>query len=122
MRDLYRNAVAVIVPSLCQETFSLVTVEAFQQSTPVIARNLGGPAELIRQSGGGITYETEPDLIAALDRLLADRALRDELGLRGYRTYSTEWNTETHLRRYFSIIGEFAAPKALSSFIHAPEL
>jgi len=38
---LYRQAVAVIVPSLCLEFFSLVSLEALRQRTLVIVRNRG---------------------------------------------------------------------------------
>src|SRR5256885_16967485 len=36
--ELYRGAIAVLVPSLCYETFGLVAAEAFAHGTPVIAR------------------------------------------------------------------------------------
>ena len=50
---LYRQALALIVPSLCFEIFPLVILEAFQQKTPVIVRNLGGMPESVAESGGG---------------------------------------------------------------------
>ena len=108
LSKLYGEAVAVIVPSLCFETFSLVTVEAFQHRTPVIGRKLGGVAELIEESGGGIAYETEPQLGAAIERLLADAALRRELGDRGHAAYQSNWSEEEHLKRYFEIIAQIS--------------
>ena len=44
LKCLYKGAIAVIVPSLCYETFGLVSIEAFSK-TPAIVRNLGGIAE-----------------------------------------------------------------------------
>ena len=90
LASLYRGAVAVIVPSRCMETFSLVTVEAFQQRTPVIARNLGGPAKLLAESGGDAARRTEPG----------------NAGYSGYRRY---WTQSVHMDRYLSIIGELKA-------------
>ncbi|NJK43419.1 MAG: glycosyltransferase family 4 protein, partial [Pleurocapsa sp. SU_196_0] len=37
----YRHAISLLVPSLCFETFGIILLEAFLQSTPVIARRLG---------------------------------------------------------------------------------
>jgi glycosyltransferase involved in cell wall biosynthesis len=106
LSSVYRAAIAVLVPSLCIETFSLVTVEAFQQRTPVIARNLGGPAELIGESGGGIVYDTEEELHAAVSLLGSNPALRDAMGNAGYRAYQKNWTEEIHLKRYLSIVSE----------------
>jgi len=105
---LYRRAVAVIVPSLTYESFSLVTVEAFREHTPVLARNLGGPKELLEESGGGILFDTDDQLQAAVDRLLDDPQLRDDLATRGEQAYRQKWTEAVHLQRYLSIIAELA--------------
>jgi glycosyltransferase involved in cell wall biosynthesis len=114
LQALYRGAVALIVPSLCFEVFPLVIIEAFAQRTPAIVRNLGGMPGVIRESGGGFTYNTDAELTAALDRLLGDPSHRDHLGQRGYQTYQQEWSAEPHLRRYFALIEEIAATRGQS--------
>ncbi len=111
LRTLYRDAVALVVPSMAYETFSLVTVEAFREGTPVIARNLGGPKELIEQSGGGLLFNSPEEMEAALNRLLDNRPLRDELGARGQQAYRQNWTDEVHVRQYLSIIEGIAAVK-----------
>ena len=105
---LYRRAVAVIVPSICFEIFSLVIAEAFMQRTAVIARNVGGMPELIHNNGG-LTYSTDEELIRAMDRLLADSSYRDRLGTLGYDTCQLKWSADVHLKRYLSLIHEIAA-------------
>lgn len=105
---LYGGAIAVIVPSLAYESFSLVTVEAFRERTPVLARNLGGPQELLEESGGGILFNTNEELQAAMDRLLDDPQLRSDLGMRGEQAYLQKWTEAVHLERYLSIIEELA--------------
>jgi glycosyltransferase involved in cell wall biosynthesis len=106
--SLYRGAVAVIVPSLAYESFSLVTVEAFRERTPVLARNLGGPKELLEESGGGILFDTNEELQASMNRLLDDPQLRNDLGVRGEQAYRQKWTEAVHLERYLSIIDELA--------------
>ena len=103
LQALYRNALAVIAPSVCYEIFSLVTVEAFRQQTPAIVRNLGGMPELIEQSGGGFVYDTDEELLDAMERLM-DPACRRNLGLLGYEAFQKKWTAEAHLQSYFALI------------------
>jgi len=109
VRVLLRRAVALIVPSICFEVFPNVTLEAFSQGTPAIVRNIGGMPEQIEQSGGGLVYTTDDELTAAMDRLLADRAYRDDLGRLGYRAYRERWTADAHVGSYVALIGELSA-------------
>jgi glycosyltransferase involved in cell wall biosynthesis len=109
LQRLYQKAVALLVPSIAYEVFPLVAIEALRQQTPVIARNLGGLPEIVTESGGGFVYDAEEELVASMDRLLRDPALRDELGRRGYQAYQHNWTAEAHLRRYFALISDIAA-------------
>jgi glycosyltransferase involved in cell wall biosynthesis len=106
---LYEGAVAVIVPSLCLEIASLVIPEAFMHRTPVIARRLAGMKELTEESDGGLLFETEEELMNAMDRLLKDPSHRDELGEKGHRAYLRTWTQEVHLQRYFDLIEKVGA-------------
>jgi glycosyltransferase involved in cell wall biosynthesis len=104
LEALYRKAVAVIVPSVWFEVFGQVIIEAFAQKTPVIARRIGEMPAIIAESGGGIVYDVEDELIEALDQLVSDRALRDRLGLRGHQAYTLKWTAEAHFRDYLGLI------------------
>ena len=112
LSDYYQRAVAVLVPSICFETFGQVIVEALSRKTPAIVRNLGAMPEIIEQSGGGIVYDTDADLVAAMDSLLADPARRRKLGQCGYDAYLRHWAPEVHLRMYLELIEEIRATKA----------
>jgi glycosyltransferase involved in cell wall biosynthesis len=109
LQVLYRGAMAVLVPSSAYEIFGLVGVESFRERTPVIARNRGGMSEIVKESGGGFIYDTEEELVTAMDRLLADPALRDELGRRGYQAYQRNWTVDVHLARYLALIRSIVA-------------
>jgi glycosyltransferase involved in cell wall biosynthesis len=101
---LYRDATALVVPSLSFEVFPLVVLEAFVQQTPAIVRNIGGLPEIIKDSGGGFVYNNEEELVAAMDSLVENAQRRDELGLKGYNAYRKNWTPEAHLTRYFELI------------------
>jgi len=105
----YRQAVAVLVPSLCYEVFPLTPIEAFMHETPVIARRIGALTEIIEESGGGMTFQTLDECTRAMDQLQNDPELRNELGARGACKANERWTPEAHLARYFEIIAELMA-------------
>jgi glycosyltransferase involved in cell wall biosynthesis len=108
---LYRNAVACMVPSVTYETFGMVCVESFVQETPVIAHDMGGVGEVIRESGGGLLYRTREELIDAIHRVAESKELRADLGRRGYQAYKRLWSLEAHIDRYFELLGGAASKK-----------
>ena len=108
---LYANCVACIVPSSMYEVFPLVVLEAFARQVPVVARDRGALSEMIEQSGGGLLYRTEGELLAALTRLAHSAELRSELGANGYRTVNTQWSKDAHLKKYFGLLRETALRK-----------
>ena len=64
------------------EGFSMTTVEAFACGVPVIAANRGGLGELARGYAHMVDDPTEETLAGALDRVLSDAALRQQLKAR----------------------------------------
>ena len=106
---LYRSAIALLVPAMVYETFGFITLEALGQRTPVIARDLGAVSELVQETGGGITYRSEDELLEAMKLLQSNRALRDELGAKGYETYIQRYSEESHVKAYLDAIEAAAA-------------
>jgi glycosyltransferase involved in cell wall biosynthesis len=102
LRAFYRHAIAVLVPSICYEVFGIIILEAYMQKTPVIVHRLGGLAEVVEESQGGFAYRTPEEMLAAMERLRADPALRREMGESGFRKYRERWDTDAHLAIYFS--------------------
>lgn len=106
LRGLYAGATAVLVPSLVYETFGFITLEALAQRTPVIATELGAVGELARESGGGLTYGSEDELIAAMEQLRTEPRLREALGERGHAGFVERWSEEPHLQQYLELVDE----------------
>ena len=73
----------LVVPSICEETFSLVTREALQAGLPVIAAKRGALPEVIQDGVNGLLFEPEnaDDLRRCLERLRTDTRLREQLTL-----------------------------------------
>jgi len=53
---LMREALFLIVPSVCYEGFPLVIAEAFEAGLPVIASNLGSPGSLVTHGRTGLLF------------------------------------------------------------------
>jgi len=106
LANLYRGAVAVLVPSLATEVFPLTILEAFAAATPVIARAHGPLPEILDRSGGGMLFRSESELPALFERLRTEPGIRNRLGKSGQEAGKTEWGPDRHLERYFSLIHE----------------
>jgi glycosyltransferase involved in cell wall biosynthesis len=113
---LYYHALACLIPSVTYETFGLTSIEAFARKTPVIARELGGLTEVVEDSGGGILYRTDEELLAAIGRIAASPELRCELGEKGYSAFIRWWCAEAHIQMYFDYLNRAARKK----FGHVP--
>lgn len=111
LEQTYRGAIAVIVPTLYYDVSPLVIEEAFRYKRPVLVRNRGGMPEIVHESGGGMTYDSDDGLRAALDALVSNPSLAHEMGERAYLHYRQEWMPEIHLKRYFALIDEVARSK-----------
>jgi len=108
---LYRHAVALIVPSLCYETFGIIMLEAFRQSTPVIARRLGPLPEITESAGGGELFSTREELRAAMSRLAAEPGYREALGRSARRAFEDHWCERVVIPRYLGIVRRTAERK-----------
>ena len=109
LRVLYEQAVATIVPSIWHEVFGIVILESFSQRTPVIVSNMGGMPAVVDVSGGGFVFNTDEELAAAMDRLVDEPSLREQMGSLGHRAVEEKWSAEAHIRQYLGLIEEVAS-------------
>ncbi len=100
----YRNATALVLPSIAPETFGLSTIEAYAQATPAIVRDAGGAGEPVHQAGGGIVYRTDTELLDALDRLASDDSLRARLSREARQSYEDHFREDRHVDTYLAHI------------------
>ena len=119
LHALYRDALAVVVPSSYYELAPLVVIEAAYHKAPVIGRSRGGVQEMLRSTGGGLLYETPEQLTAALDRICSDPALRIELGEQGYRATRQVWSADAHVDRYLELIAGIAEKRGIHFSAHS---
>ena len=114
LASLYSNAIAVLVPSVAYEVFPLVILESFAASTPVIARNRGSLAEIVKTSGGGLLFDDCRELERHLKRMQCEPDLRSSLGRSGHTAWSDRWTLDAHLDQYLAIVDELLAEKRIA--------
>ncbi len=114
LRKLYKNALAVIVPSICYEVFGIIIIESFSMKTPVIVYNVSAPTDVVEESGGGFIYSNDEELIEAMDILRTQPEKRKELGEKGYKAYRKYWTEENCMRIYFDLIHKIAQRKKIN--------
>jgi glycosyltransferase involved in cell wall biosynthesis len=95
LRGLYAACDIFVAPSRF-ESFGLIFVEAMMYAKPVIGCRAGGMPEIIIDGETGLLAEAgdAASLIACMNALLADPALRARLGAAGRKRYETLYTPE----------------------------
>ncbi len=107
LKVLYRNALALIMPSLWHENSSIAVLEATSHALPIIATGNGGLREVIEGNKAGIVYADGDELADALERVEEDVNLRDKLATSTLRAYQKHYTPEAYLQKYYSLIDRF---------------
>ncbi len=112
-RGLLRSARALLVPSLCEETSSLVSLEAMACGTPVIAFRRGGIPEVVADGETGWVVDTLANMVAAVGRVEAIN--REACRARVVSRYSVQRMAAGYEQLYRQILTEWQGqPAALS--------
>jgi len=108
----YQHARALIVPSLCYETFGIIIIEAFRMGTPVLARRLGPFPEIIAR-GGGLLFDDADELMAAICSVQTDSNYREALSREARQAYERHWSDRVVLDQYTDLISRVARDKGM---------
>jgi len=108
LRSLYAGAVALVVPSVCYETFGIILIEAFRQGTPVLARRIGPFPEIVETSGGGFLFDSAGELPDLMRKLQDGPALRQQVARQGRAAFLQHWSEDAVVPQYLDLIGECA--------------
>ncbi len=107
--SIVRDAIVSVSPSAL-ESFSLVVMEAWEQSVPVVVNATCDPTrEHCERSGGGLWFGSYAEFEAVLDRLLSDDRLRKVLGERGHAYVEKHYSWPVLIRRYEGFLEDVVA-------------
>lgn len=102
--SLYRDALALILPSAGYEIYGQVVLEAFAHATPALVTKVAGAAELVELSRAGVAYGSNEELGQALETFASDLDRRDDYGRRGQAHVTREHGESFYVDRYERVI------------------
>ena len=94
------------VPSMYDESFGLISVEAMSAGVPVVAFACGGIPEVVENGKDGFVVPIGDfeQMAEKIDMLVHDKALRDTMSDNCIEDYNTHFSLGAMLQRYVSII------------------
>jgi glycosyltransferase involved in cell wall biosynthesis len=103
MPGLYAEADICVVPSVWDEPWGIVALEAMASERPVCASRAGGLAEIVADGETGPLFERGDAgaLAAALDRLLDDAELRQRMGIAGRARVLSEYDWDVVMEKHY---------------------
>ncbi len=101
----YQNADVIAFPSMWQEPFGLVGIEAMACAKPVVAFNVGGIKEWLKDGKNGLLVaERDTQAFAeSLDTLASDVKKRKELGIYAKEYVSNHFTKEKFIESFLKI-------------------
>ena len=103
--ELYRRAKIVVVPSILNESFGIVALEAMAAGRPVIASRVGGLEDIVVNGETGVLVEpgSEEQLAEAIELLLDDEPYRRRLGANARRVVEERYSWDVVLDRIVDV-------------------
>lgn len=108
VRDAMRKASYLVMPSEWYEGFPMVIVEAFANSLPVIASNLGGLKEIISDRNTGLLFSPgdAEDLTRKVRWAESHASDISRMGMQAQDTYRKYYTPEENYNTLMEIYGE----------------
>jgi glycosyltransferase involved in cell wall biosynthesis len=95
----YLQLMDISVNASDDEPFGLVILEAMALGIPVVAFASAGPTEIIESGLSGILIPKGEPLTGSLERLVADPALRRQIGIAGRRRFLESFTADQMTKR-----------------------
>lgn len=105
LKDIVRQAMALVLPSECYENNPRSILEAFALGKPVIASRMGGIPELVRDNETGLTFKAgdKLDLKNKILYLIKNIDRFEEMGRKARKFTEENFNPEKHYQKLLNI-------------------
>jgi glycosyltransferase involved in cell wall biosynthesis len=105
LKNLFRQATFLIIPSECYENAPMSILEAFAYGKPVIGSNIGGIPEQVVQDETGLLFEASnaESLADAVLFLWKDRSKVESMGRAARHRIKTVFSAERHTEKLLEI-------------------
>jgi glycosyltransferase involved in cell wall biosynthesis len=109
LNQLYAESSLCVLPSI-DEGFGLVLVEAQLCRRPVIGTKSGGIPDIIEDEVSGLLVPPKDDLClaSAIERILTDEKLAENLAEAGYRSALEKFSPEAIQRKYQQVLSSLS--------------
>jgi len=99
----YANADICVLPSIWEEPFGIVAVEAMASGRPVCASRMGGLQHIVQHTETGFLFPAgdATELAKQLSLLLDNAELRQRMGAAGRRRVEAEYSWPEVVRRHY---------------------
>ena len=113
--ELLKKMTVLVIPSVGEEAFGRVAIEAGACGVPVVATRIGGLVDIIEDEKDGLlTPPDDPRLLSeAIIRLLKDAELCKKLADSLRRRVETEFNSELMFKRTLRVYEEAVSKKKI---------
>ena len=105
VKEAMKDCYVFVLPSL-SEGFGRVLIEAMALSKPVVATNVGGIPEIVKDGVNGFLFEPKDieSLSRKLNMLLSDQKLACDMGAEGRIFVENNFSNEKYIKNFISII------------------
>ncbi|MFH1423741.1 MAG: glycosyltransferase, partial [Candidatus Nealsonbacteria bacterium] len=106
VRDRMKNCYCLVLPSIT-EGLPRVILEAMALQKPVIASNVGGIPDLVKDGVNGFLFEAGnvEQLAQKLRTLLSNKEMAIEMGKRGRELIQSQFSNEKYISNYLRMLG-----------------
>jgi len=96
LRKFYQRADVVVVPSTVKEAFGLVILEAMAARTPVVASNIGGIPNIVKDGKTGFLVHprSSKEIAEKVNKILINEKLRQAMRERCYKLIEEKFTWE----------------------------
>lgn len=110
-KEKFWKVTDVFVQPTYEDCFPLTILEAMQHGKPVVSTDEGAVPDLVIENENGFVCKRKDvdSLVVALEKLLNDKKLREEMGVNGYQIYKNEFTLDVFEKNMNDILQSLIA-------------
>jgi len=106
----YLNIGEILVCPSRHEPFGNIVVDGWAHKIPIVASDIGGPSEMIKNKINGIKFQSEniDQLVKSIKTISRDKKLKKELTQNGYKEFKKKFSKDIVINKYIKFFKEIS--------------